>query len=190
MPLAEARTVEHAKYSRAYALPMYRMGGRRWTDALRNLADLPCRGSYLDVGCGRGETLTEAKRLGYGPICGVEVVPELTDGVRFILADGRLLPFADGAWDVVTLFDVVEHLLPGDDEAVCREVRRVARRHVLVTANNQASTLPDGTELHVNRRPYEEWAGLFAAWFAPASVYPAPCEITYEVSPMWRVDFA
>lgn len=188
MTTVEARGQEYAKYSRAYALETYRMGGQRMHDAVRNLADLPIRGRYLDIGCGRGEMLRHAEQLGYRPVQGVEVVPELCDGWRVLQAEGTALPFADEAFDVVTLFDVIEHVLPGDDESVALEARRVARRHLLITANNHASTLPDGTELHVNRRPYDEWARLFATWFAPAEVRVAPCRVTYERSPMWRVD--
>lgn len=186
--IAEARVAEHDKYVRAYAIETYRMGSRRMDDALRNLVNLPRRGSYLDVGCGRGEMLGFAERYGFAPVQGVEVVPELIDGARVIRGEAHALPFADKSWDVVTLFDVIEHLLPGDDEAVVRELVRVARHHVLITANSTSSTLPDGTELHVNRRPYAEWERLLADWFSPAVPVVAPCEITYEVSPMWRVD--
>jgi SAM-dependent methyltransferase len=189
MTMADARQAEHAKYGKAYAIESYRMGGARFTDALRNLADLPCRGSYLDVGCGRGEMLREAARLGFEPVRGVEVVPDLVDGARVIHAEAHALPFAEKSWDVVTLFDVIEHLIPGDDEAVCRELVRVARRHILITANNHESTLPDGTVLHVNRRPYAEWEGLFAEWFAPSAASVAACDnVAYERSPMWRID--
>lgn len=184
----DARRAEHEKYERAYAIETYRMGGRRQYDAQRNLADLRYRGSYLDVGCGRGEMLVYAERLGFTPVQGVEVVPELIDDFGVVRGVAHALPFSDKSWDVVTLFDVLEHLLPGDDEAAVRELVRVARHHVLITANSMSSTLPDGTELHVNRRPYAEWERLLAAWFAPAVPYVAPCEITYEVSPMWRVD--
>jgi ubiquinone/menaquinone biosynthesis C-methylase UbiE len=184
----DARQAEYAKYERAYTIESYRMGGLRQQDAIRNLADLPCRGSYLDVGCGRGEMLRHAALMHFKPVCGVEVVPALVDGDRVIRAEAHALPYADQSFDVVTLFDVIEHVLPGDDELIVRELARVARRHVLITANSQRSTLPDGTELHINRRPYDEWARLFAEWFAPARLSVAPCEILYEVSPMWRVD--
>jgi SAM-dependent methyltransferase len=189
MTTAEARDAEHAKYVKAYTIETYRMGGARYTDAVRQLAELPCRGSYLDVGCGRGEMVREAMQLGFAPVCGVEVVPNLVDGRRVIYAEGHALPFLDRSWDVVTLFDVVEHLLPGDDEAVCRELVRVARRHILITANNHESTLPDGTVLHINRRPYAEWERLLAEWFAPGAAAVTACDnIAYERSPMWRVD--
>lgn len=190
MDIVEARRTEHAKYNRAYQAPNYRMGAARMQDALRDLEALPCRGSYLDVGCGRGEMLEQAERLGFTLVRGTEVVAELLDHHRVVYGEGHALPFADGSFDVVTLFDVIEHLVPGDDERVCREMARVARRHVLLTANNRPSHLPDGTDLHINKRPYDEWDRLFREWFAGASVTRIPdAGRAYVVSPGWRVDF-
>lgn len=183
----DARQREHAKYVKAYALPSYRMGQGRLTDALRDLSSLP-RGSYLDVGCGRGEMLGHAESLGFSPVGGVEVVPDLIDGTRVVYGPVHALPFPDRSWHVVTLFDVIEHLTPGDDEAACRELARVSSGHVLLTANNSPSRLPDGTELHINRRPFDEWDALFRAWFAPGRVTRVPGPRAYPSSPAWRVD--
>lgn len=181
----DARALEHAKYVRAYANPKYRMGQTRMDDTLRDLQALP-RGSLLDVGCGRGEILAHAERLGFAPVQGVEMVPALIDGRRVVRGEAHALPFPDQSYDVVTLFDVIEHLLPGDDELACREMARVARRAILLTANNKTSRNAIGEELHVNRRPYQEWDTLFRAWF--------PGTVTWirgprqHVSEAWRVD--
>lgn len=186
MNIDEARAAEHAKYRRAYtAQPNYRMGQRRMMDAVRDLAALPCRGSYLDVSCGRGEMLGHAKRLGFSPIQGTEIVPELIGG-NVVRAEVHALPFPDKSFDVVTLFDVIEHLIPGDDELACRELARVARKHILLTANNRPACNKAGDDLHINRRPYEQWDALFRAWF--------PGKVTWIkgrrhfVSEGWRVD--
>ncbi len=87
---------------------------------------------------------------------------------------------------MATLFDVIEHLLPGDDEAVCRELARVASRTVIITAANCTSTNANGEELHINRRPYEEWDALFSAWFAGRSTWVR--ELGNRVSQLWRID--
>ncbi len=52
--------------------------------------------------------------------------------VEFAVADARRLPFADDSFDVATCSLVLHHLEP--DEAVCvlKEMRRVARRGVIV----------------------------------------------------------
>jgi ubiquinone/menaquinone biosynthesis C-methylase UbiE len=183
--LSDARVIEHEKYVRAYARSSYRMSAPRMADAVRDLAVLP-RGSYLDVGCGRGEMLDQADRLGFGPVQGVEVVADLIDGTRVLRGEAHALPFADQSFDVVSCFDVLEHLIPGDDEGACRELARVARRHVLLTANNRTSQRAIGQELHINRRPYEEWDALFRAWF-PGTVTWLTGERQHP-SEAWRVD--
>src|SRR5262245_63959388 len=104
------------------------MGPNRFHDAIRELRALPTRLSYLDVGCGRGEMLRQAQSLGFRLIHGLEVVPALIDNERVTYGEAYALPYDDHTWDVVVLFDVLEHLLPGDDEAACREAGRVARR--------------------------------------------------------------
>lgn len=186
MNTAKARAAEYQKYRVAYTQPNYRMGGGRYQDAINDMTGLPVRGSYLDVGCGRGEMLCEAECLGFGPVHGVEIVPELT-GPRVTYGEAHDLPFQDNHFDVVSLFDVIEHLLPGDDELVCRELHRVAARHVLLTANNRPSRLPSGEDLHINIRSYEEWDALFRRWFAGSKVMRIGGKRFY-ISEGWRID--
>lgn len=181
------RTAEFAKYERCYQFPNYRMKDARRDDAANDLAALPCRGAYLDVSCGRGEMLTVAKRLGFDPVKGTEIVPAMIDGETVVRAEAHALPFDGKSFDVVTMFDVIEHLIPGDDEAACREMKRVARKHVLITANNKPSFNKAGDDLHINRRPYPEWDGLFGAWFDGCRVTWITGQRNY-VSECWRVD--
>lgn len=188
MELTTARQAEHAKYVRAYQQqPRYRMKAERRADAVADLKALPGRGAYLDVSCGRGDMLDEARRLGFDPVQGTEIVPALIDGKRVVRAEVHALPFADKTFDVATLFDVIEHLIPGDDERACRELARVARRHVVLTANNRPSFNKAGDDLHINRRPYDEWDRLFRNWFAPARVTWIKGARHY-ISEGWRVD--
>ena len=180
------RASEQLKYRDCYQAPNYRMGELRMQDARRDLESCS-RGSYLDIGCGRGEMLAYAESIGFTEVKGVEVVPTLVDGERVVAGEAHDLPFPDNSFDVVSLFDVIEHLLPGDDEAVCREMARVARKHVVLTANNKPSHCPiTKADLHINRRPYEEWDALFREWF-PGNVTWLKGNRTY-VSPGWRID--
>jgi ubiquinone/menaquinone biosynthesis C-methylase UbiE len=182
-----SRAEEQAKYAKCYQSSRYAMGALRMADAVKDLAALPVRGSYLDVGCGRGEMLTHAQHMGFYPVHGVEVVPDLIDGKRVVYGEAHILPFPDKAFDVVSLFDVIEHLEPGDDEDVCREMDRVAVKHILLTANNKPSHCPvTGADLHINRRPYDEWDRLFREWFTgKVTRLSGRC----YVSEGWRVDF-
>lgn len=182
--ITEAQRVEIDKYAACYEAPQYRMSSERARGARAALGELECRGSYLDVACGRGEMLDHARALGFAMVKGTEVVPALLNAeVSHALAWS--LPFLDQSVDVVSLFDVIEHLLPRDDANTCRELVRVARRHILITANNLPS-VHDGMDLHVNRRPYQEWDRLFHTWF--------PGQVTWchehkaKASELWRID--
>ena len=186
MNIAEARSAEHEKYARSYKQPNYRMGANRMQNAVRVLEGLPKRGSYLDVGTGRGEMLLFAMFHGFYPVKGVEVVKSLLDHPRVIEAPAHDLPFSDGGFNTVTMFDVIEHLIPGDDELACRELARVARNHVIVAVNNRQSKNKAGDVLHINIRPYEEWDRLFREWFAPHKVIWVTNKTSF--SQIWRVD--
>jgi SAM-dependent methyltransferase len=83
----------------------------------------------LDVGCGTGTMIGHLRR--YGEVSGVDPSPEAVsfcrergiEGVSRL--DGLPLPFDDGRFDLVTAFDVIEHI--DDDTATLRDLRRVLR---------------------------------------------------------------
>jgi SAM-dependent methyltransferase len=84
----------------------------------------------LDVGCGTGANL---KMLAaHGKAEGVDISAQAVDFCRQRGLDSvqlgaiEQLPYADGAFDLVTALDVIEHL--DDDIAGLREIRRVLRR--------------------------------------------------------------
>jgi len=87
------------------------------------------RPQILDVGCGTGANLMLL--LQFGDAQGVDVSPDALafcrerglDQVRLGAAES--LPYEDGSFDLVTAFDVVEHL--DDDVGSLREMRRVLR---------------------------------------------------------------
>ncbi|SDP40456.1 Methyltransferase domain-containing protein [Filomicrobium insigne] len=187
--LKRQRRHELAKYQRAYEAANYKMKSERRQDAVNDIAALPIRGALLDVGCGRGEMLAEAEDLGFSPVQGTETVPALIDGQRVVAARVDALPFPDKAFDVTTMFDVIEHLIPGDDERACRELARVAKHHIVLTANNKRSRNKAGDELHINRRPYDEWDRLFRKWFEGHAVTWIKGERHY-ISEAWRIDLA
>jgi len=179
------RAVEHAKYERAYEREAYRMA-RRQPAAVSDLSAVPVGQSYLDVSCGRGEMLGEAEKLGYSQVKGTEIVKDLIDGDRVIYGEVHDLPFKSKSFDTVTMFDVIEHLLPGDDELACRELARVARKTILISAANNVSIKPNGDVLHVNIRPYTEWDQLFRKWFPGKVTWISDDQL--RPSQTWRID--
>jgi ubiquinone/menaquinone biosynthesis C-methylase UbiE len=182
--LEQARASEVAKYVNAYRSSTYRMGDARRYHAELALSALP-KGSLLDVGCGRGETMRMAADMGFSPVRGLEVVPYLcVPGVDQGFA--HAIPHSDGSFDVVTMFDVMEHLLPEDTETVCRELERVAKRYVLLTVHN-GSSQHNGVELHINRRAsYDAWYEFFKRTFSGSVTWMPRCG---SISEMFKVSY-
>jgi SAM-dependent methyltransferase len=104
--------------------------------------------SALDVGCAEGYFMSVIGE-GFGAdVWGVDIssVAARKAHERWDLptavADANRLPFADGAVDIVYSTEVIEHVL--DPEVMLAEMRRVARRAVLVTT--PVSQTPDEHE--------------------------------------------
>lgn len=152
------RSDEIAKYSACYLIPNYRMYKRRRLRALKDIKSIPEGCTYLDVGCGRGETLAMASERGVIAL-GTEIVPALCDGVTVVQADITDLPF-DG-FDYVSCYDVLEHLPPVDVGAALDELFRVAEQALFITTNDNRSPL-GGVELHLMRKPREWWEQEFS----------------------------
>lgn len=89
--------------------------------------------SVVDVGCGTGDNLGTLEALaGGGPVSGVELsahairrVPAGPGGARVGIALAEHLPYRDGAADLLTSMDVIEHL--DDDRVAMAEFHRVLR---------------------------------------------------------------
>lgn len=152
-----ARAQEVEKYVSAYRDADYRMGHTRKRDMQRIVNGLEV-GSLLDVGTGRGETLSYARTRGF-TVQGTEVVPYLVKPPTIIRAEAHDLPFDDESFDHVTCFDVLEHLLEEDLVPALREFQRVARKTVSVSACPR-SHVYKGVELHISARPMEDWHEL------------------------------
>src|SRR5919206_1675636 len=96
-------------------------------DICRRVTDR--RPRILDVGCGTGANLIMLSK--YGDAEGVDVSEDALAFCRergldnVTLGAGEKLPYEDGTFDLVTAFDVVEHM--DDDLAGLSEMRRVLR---------------------------------------------------------------
>ncbi len=126
-----------------------------------------CR-SLLDVSAGRGQflRLVAAAHPGVN-LAASEAVERLVDvDLRefdaFVWALPYRLLFARGRWDVVTCWDVLEHLVPEDTEAALRSLAAVADRYLALSI----ALFPcgwSGRETHINLRGADEWLRLLAA---------------------------
>jgi SAM-dependent methyltransferase len=109
---------------------------------LRELRPLEAR-SVLDAGSGEG-TMTAwlAAGLPLASVTGLEARPEAVaefarrnPHLEIVSGDLYALPFADGAFELVVAFEVLEHLdRPG---AALRELARVSARHLFLTVPHE-----------------------------------------------------
>lgn len=163
---------EKWKYEKCYDLETYRMGPARLHEALHDIGHFQAKfdepaidgngsivrpATYLDVGCGRGETLIEARKRGIDA-WGTEMVDQLiADDEQIVYGELEGLPFDDHVFDYVTCYDVLEHLIPGREQVALDQLGRVCRKQLIISTNNRPSHLPDGTDLHINKRECKEW---------------------------------
>lgn len=202
MSIEEERKVELHKYAVAYTNKKYTMSERRFNDAAKFIRELNIdekHSSLLDVSCGTGDIVRFATAFGYNVVNGTETQEALlTPGVFFALAHN--LPFKNASYDVVTFMDTIEHLIPGDDELAVKELCRVAKDFVLISANNGPSYNQAGDDLHINKRPYDVWHKLFEEW-APKGAKVVHLGCPYQddyyrkkphkylkASPFWRIE--
>jgi SAM-dependent methyltransferase len=87
--------------------------------------------SLLDVGCADGTVAQSvAASVGATRVAGVDVHVQPAPVIEVTPYDGRRLPFPDGAFEAVTISDVLHHC--EDPAAVLREALRVAARVVAI----------------------------------------------------------
>jgi ubiquinone/menaquinone biosynthesis C-methylase UbiE len=129
----------------------------------------------LDVGCGSGALGMAVLAHGRCPAGlvyeGVEVAPRGDEGFPVAaMEQGGGLPFEDGSFDVVVVADVLHHV--PDELALLREVRRVARRAVVVKDHRLGEPLAQA------RISLIDWAANHG--------YGVPCLYRYHDLEGWR----
>lgn len=141
-PVAETAVISH----------LYARSGFQYEDELRNLtatygrylAELEGIGgrqeALLEIGCGNGFFLEEARRRGYTLVRGVEpstdAVAKAAPDVRHAIVADVMRPglFEEETFDVICLFQVLDHF--PDPGSVLEESRRILRPGGLVLCLN------------------------------------------------------
>jgi len=158
--LGSVSSDEVEKYQRCYQVETYHMQGARLEQVKLDIAKLDPAKTYLDVGCGRGETVKMAHARGVHAH-GIDLVPELCDGKVIRCGSVTDLSLPDDAFDVVSCYDMLEHLPTDQVDKALDELWRVARVELVLSTNNKQSRLPlpEGgfLELHLTRKPRAWW---------------------------------
>lgn len=113
--------------------------------AIRHVAVAMKPESVLDVGCGYNEFKKQVLELKKDlKITGVDFACPGAD----IISDAHNLPFKDKEWDVLTSFDMLEHILPDQVDLVLKEFARVSKRFVFSIAHQPSVIKWKGENLH------------------------------------------
>jgi SAM-dependent methyltransferase len=135
------------------------------------LPHLRAEDRILDVGCGNG-TLGKALMDGApGKFVaeGLERAVRGGEPIKVHAYDGVKIPFADNAYDIVIVADVLHH--EPDPDRLMRECARVAKRAVIVKDHQVAGLLAQ------QRISFMDWAAN-----APYSI---PCLYRYNSPSQW-----
>lgn len=134
---------------------------RAWERAPREM-------TLLDIGTGAGDIPERARAraarrgvalttFGLERTAAVAAMARARD-MRVCVGDARALPFRDRCFDLVTCSQVLHHFESPEDQAILREMTRVARRLVVVSDLRRSWAAAAGI-----------WASSFALGFHPVS---------------------
>ncbi len=136
----------------------------------------------LDYGCNVGYG-TKVLSLRCGKTVGVDISARAIkeaqrryggDGIEFHVIDGSHLPFADGSFDMVVSFQVIEHI--SDEAGYLTEIKRVLTKNgrALFTTPNAEIRIPCGKKpfnpFHVREFSAGELRELLQKYFAPVEI--------------------
>lgn len=129
---------------------------RKWIfDKVKNFIPPPAK--ILEIGCGAGNVSSFLAQSGY-VVIGCEFYPEAVEkswpGFQMVRGDTKDLPFQDNSFDIVGLFDVIEHVQ--DDIASLKEAARVVRKGgiIAVTAPAREELWSWVDEISFHKRRY------------------------------------
>ena len=137
------------------------VGRRRLALALiDNFVSPEAEARILDVGCGTGANIIALS--GYGRAIGVDLSPIAINLARqrpvsrFAQASGVHLPFADGTFSLITVFDVLYHQWVTSDEQTLAELYRLLRPGgwLLVTDSALPALWSSHDDLYYARQRY------------------------------------
>jgi hypothetical protein len=143
---------------------------------LRLLSHFPLSNTVLEAGTGTGHFARWFREQGL-QVTGLDVAPPMIaeahelNGLPYVCADARVMPFADSTFDLVALITTLEFV--SNPVRVLGEARRIARQGLLLGVLNRHSLL--GWQRKRERGPI--WQP--AQFFTPRELM----ELVYQVAP-------
>ena len=169
---------EQIKYSHVYGqAPTYghtnHAQGSYWLLEQTIIPGLPDDPQVLDVGCGHGEFLAWIRARLPGPlplmVYGTDLVakeihgaPKDKNGVFFLAGPAWDLGFLDSTVDLLTAFDLLEHIPPAMLPATLQEFDRVCRGEMIFSIGHRSSQ-KCGIELHQTIQKMPWWRDYLEA---------------------------
>ena len=151
------------------------------------VSSLGPKDKVLDVGCGNGAFLHLARqRCGLGVGVDHSRIACLKTGGEMYCKPFPPLEFGDSAYNVVTCFEVVEHLRPGDAACLVMEMNRVLRPggHCWVAVPNKS--LPPDQCIH--HRTVFDAGSLRSFLTTSGAANPAIVDFGHTLLASWKKD--
>lgn len=150
------RAGEIEKYQGIYANPSAYRGYGHSNHGRGAAALMEGIKSLCDIGCGHNEFVKTQRTLRADmPAVGVDFACPGAD----VQAAATALPFVDKQWDMLTSFDMLEHLLPEEVGPALREFARVSSRFCFSICYRASVITWQGANLHPTVQPESWWVG-------------------------------
>jgi len=174
LPAAMRGQLVEAEHLSRYVWAARHAAGRRVLDvgcgAAYGAEMMAIAGATSVVGVDRAEAVLEAAR------------PTMPADVTLVHGDARALPFADGSFDLVTVFELIEHV--DEPEAVLAELSRVlAPGGIALVSTPNRDAYPPGNPHHVHEYTPGELASALERYFAHIELHRQSNLIVSAVMP-------
>ena len=175
MRIEERRKLEQEKYLKLFSQEGYGSHnhgqftmpviGERFNESQDEWEEVSFWKNLLDVGCGSGAFCLQNEKYPYEEIIGMDFasIPEeginYSNKIKFIRGDALDIPYADNYFELITSFDVLEHLLPEDVSLALNELKRVCSGEMLLKPAYRESHAKgvEGEDLHPTVKPESWW---------------------------------
>jgi ubiquinone/menaquinone biosynthesis C-methylase UbiE len=174
-------------YNAEYYSERKRKGKKHMMKYMKYLRKGSCL-KMLDIGCGEGYYLRDATEEGidaYGIDISTHALENALAEVKDRITFGSIteIPFADEEFDIMTAFDVIEHIHPKDTLKALAEIRRVLKPDGIVIITTPSSNFGDWVSdlTHINVRPPKFWKLILEEHNLKVRMFYVPSFLKYYI---------